>query len=158
MTMSLKLRPITLREANAFVAEHHAHHPPARGCKFTIGCYDAERLCGVVIAARPSARMLDNGTTMELTRVCTDRTPHAASKLIAAATRAAFAMGALRVVSYILEHETGTSYAAAGWSRAVEQVGGGSWSRAGRPRDDLGLFGSVPKAPQGIKVRWERSK
>jgi hypothetical protein len=152
----LILRPITLREANAFVAEHHSHHSPARGCKFAIACVDAGRLCGVVIVERPKARMLDDGTTLELSRVCTDRTSHVASKLIAAATRAAFAMGARRVVSYVLEDEAGVSYRAAGWTLAEERVGGGSWSRETRPRDGLGLFGDIAKAPQGAKRRWEK--
>lgn len=123
--MSLRLTPISLRQANAFVAEHHSHHPPTRGCKFCIGCMDGERMCGVVIVERPKARMLDNGTTLELSRVCTDRTPHAASKLISAAARAAFAMGALKVISYVLETEKGASYRAAGWKVAAQRAGGG---------------------------------
>jgi hypothetical protein len=160
----LKLRPISLREANAHIAEHHAHHPLARGCKFVIGCYEDDdvRLCGVVVVERPKARMLQDGETLELSRVCTDRTRHVASKLIAAATRAAFAMGATRVISYILDSEQGVSYEAAGWKivegrdgKAVE-AGGGSWSRDGRERDTLGLFGDVPKAPQAPKHRWEK--
>jgi hypothetical protein len=83
-----------MSDANGFIAEHHAHHPPVRGCKFCIACYDGPRLCGVVVVERPKARMLDDGHTLELSRVCTDRTAHAASKLIAAAARAACPPGA----------------------------------------------------------------
>lgn len=53
----MTLRPATLREANAFVAEHHSHHEPVRGCKFAIACLDGSRLCGVVIVERPKARV-----------------------------------------------------------------------------------------------------
>lgn len=159
--MSLLLRPITLREANAFIARHHSHHPPVRGCKFAIACLEGDRTCGVVVVERPKARLLDDGWTLELSRVCTDRTPHAASKLIAAATRASFSMGARRVVSYVLDHEHGVSYRAAGWLPVDgDSHGGGSWSRpaSGRERDGLGLFGTSPKAPQGPKRRWERRR
>lgn len=155
--MSLALRPATLREANAYVAAHHRHHGPARGCVFCVACEVDGRVCGVAIVGRPVARRLQDGRTLELTRVCTDGTTHAASKLIAAATRAALAVGCTRVVSYVLESEAGTSYRAAGWTRAGE-AGGGSWHRDARPRREaLGdLLGLPPKAPEEPKVRWER--
>ena len=34
----LSLVPVSLKDANAFVAEHHRHHKPTRGHKFSIGC------------------------------------------------------------------------------------------------------------------------
>ena len=138
--MSLRLRPSTLREANSYVLAHHRHHPPVVGYKFAIACEEDGRLCGVVIVERPKARMLDNGLTLELSRVCTDGTMHAASKLIAGAARASFAMGADRVISYVLETELGVSYAAAGWSRSDHVSSGGEWSRPsrGRARKALG--------------------
>ena len=33
----LDIRPISLAEANAFVEEHHRHHKPVVGHKFSIG-------------------------------------------------------------------------------------------------------------------------
>ena len=154
---ALSLRPITLRAANAYIAEHHRHHGPVRGCVFCIGCFEGGRLCGACVVGRPVARNLQDGTTLELTRVCTDGTKHAASKLIAAATRASFAIGCTRVVSYVLESEAGTSYLAAGWERTGESAGG-SWDRANRPREEpmRDLLGMAPKHPQGPKTRWER--
>lgn len=56
----------------------------------------------------------------------TDGTPHVASKLYAAAWRAVKAMGYVRLITYILDREAGTSAHAAGW-RLVGQAGGGSW-------------------------------
>jgi hypothetical protein len=120
----LRLRPISLRDANAHIVRFHAHHPRVRGCKYCIGAIDEHGvLRGVVVVERPKARMLDDDHTLELTRVCTDRTVHVASMLIAAAARAAFAMGARRVISYVLETESGTSYRAAGWTRVEDERG-----------------------------------
>lgn len=153
--MRLTLKPISLRDANAYVEKHHKHHPAARGCKFPIGCYFGDLLVGVVIVERPKARHLDDGWTLELTRVCTAGHQHVASKLIAAATRAAFAMGARRVISYVLAEEAGSSYLAAGWFRVEDGAGnpilfgGGEWSRPSRSRD-------LMVSPTGRKHRWER--
>ena len=83
------VRPLSLRAANAFVQEHHRHHRPVQGGKFslavTLGDGDAmpSRIVGVVIAGRPVARHLDDGWTLEVTRLCTDGTANACSKLYA---------------------------------------------------------------------------
>jgi hypothetical protein len=153
--MRLVLKPISLREANAFVEANHLLYPPARGCKFCVGCYVEETLVGVVIVERPKARHLDDGYTLEVTRLCTDGTRNVASKLIAAATRAAFAMGARRLVAYQCIEESGVPFAAAGWIRLEDtnghpiQFGGGEWSRPARLRDSM-------VSPIGKKFRWER--
>jgi len=57
----LALVPVSLKDANAFVAAHHRHHKPVTGHKFSIGCEAEGRLVGVVIAGRPVSRYLDNG-------------------------------------------------------------------------------------------------
>jgi len=142
----LKLQPITLAEANAFVVKHHRHHGTVIGHKFCIAVNDGEKIVGVVIVGRPVARHFDNGWTAEVTRLCTDGTSNAASKLYAAAWRAARAMGYERLVTYILEKEPGTSLKAAGW-RLVGIAGGGTWNRSGRPR--------VDKHPVEQKQLWE---
>lgn len=111
----LELIPMTLREANAFVEQHHRHHKPVVGHKFSIGVSDGEKVVGVAIVGRPVGRFLDDGWTLEVTRLCTDGTHNACSMLYAAAWRAARAMGYRRVVTYILESETGASLKAAGW-------------------------------------------
>ena len=45
----LRLVPVSLRDANAFVAAHHRHHKPVAGHKFSIGCETEGQLAGVVI-------------------------------------------------------------------------------------------------------------
>lgn len=92
-------------------------------------------LVGVAIVGRPVARMLQDGYTCEVTRLCTDGTRNACSKLYAAARQAAIAKGYVRGVTYILGAETGASLRAAGW-RDLGDSPGGSWSREGRERDD----------------------
>lgn len=141
----MTLAPITLRAANAYVVEHPRHHDPVRGHKFSIAALDDERLVGVVMVGRPIARMLDDGYTAEVTRLCTDGYRNACSILYGAAWRASKAMGYLRCVTYILESEDGASLRAAGWI-CDGPAGGGVWSRPSRQRDD--------HHPTERKMRW----
>lgn len=59
--MSLQLQPITQREAEAFIRQHHRHHLPPRGWKFGIAVNDGEKVVGVITVGRPVARGLDDG-------------------------------------------------------------------------------------------------
>jgi hypothetical protein len=145
LTPPLTIRPITLREANAFVEARHRHHKPVRGCVFCVAV-ETDRLCGVAIVGRPVARLLQDGLTAEITRLCTDGSSNACSKLYGAAWRAARAIGYRRLITYTLPEEGGSSLRGAGW-RLVGPAGGGSWSRAGRPRSDT--------HPLARKYRWE---
>ena len=120
----LEIRPITLREANTYVRERHRHNLPTNGHKFSIACYDGERLCGVAIAGQPIARKLDDGLTIEIRRVCTDGTRNACSILYGACSRCAREMGYKRVVTYTLTSEPGTSLKASGFINKG-QAGGG---------------------------------
>jgi hypothetical protein len=142
----LKLQPITLREARAFVARVHRHHRPPQGGLFAVGASEDDVVRAVVIVGKPVARMLNDGWTAEVTRLASDGARNACSLLYAAAWRAARAMGYRRLVTYILKEEDGTSLRAAGW-RLVGEAGGGSWSRKGRPRVDA--------HPTQGKLRWE---
>lgn len=80
----MTLTPISLSEANAFVALWHRHHKPVVGHKFSIGCEADGRLAGVAIVGRPVSRYLDDGKTLEVNRLCTDGTKNACSFLYAA--------------------------------------------------------------------------
>ena len=144
--MNLALCPVELATANAFVSEHHRHHPPVVGHKFSVGVMDEGRMCGVVIVGRPVSRRLDDGATLEVTRCCTDGTRNAASMLYGAAQRAAFALGYQRLVTYTLTTEPGTSLRAAGW-KVIGQTPGRSWSCPSRPRED--------KHTLHPRLRWE---
>ena len=58
----MKIVPITIREANAFVTEKHRHHKGKAlwGVKFAIGLGIIKVHLSVAICGRPS-RFLDNG-------------------------------------------------------------------------------------------------
>lgn len=142
----MSLIPLPLDEANAFVEQHHRHHPPVVGHKFSMGAVKDDRVVGVAIVGRPVARRLDDGMTLEVTRVCTDGTPNACSFLYSAAWRATRALGYLRLVTYTLATESGASLRAAGW-QVVGETPGRSWSCPSRPR--------VDKHPLQMKLRWE---
>ena len=152
----IELVPMTLKESRSFVARHHRHHGAPAGGLFAIGALrrgdpfppDAEPICGVAIVGRPVARMLDDGWTAEVTRLCTDGSRNACSLLYAACWRAARGMGYRRLCTYTLPVEGGASLRAAGW-RCLGETGGGSWSRRERPR--------VDKHPLQAKLRWERT-
>ena len=140
--------PMTLVRANAFVKEHHRHHGPAVGHRLSIGVADeGGKLVGVAILGRPTARMSDNGETMEITRVATDGCPNACSFLYAQARRLAHLLGYKRLLTYTLPEEGGASLRGAGYKLTSEAAGGGSWSRPSRLRTD--------KAPLQSKSRWE---
>jgi hypothetical protein len=110
----LRLKPVSLSEANEYVKQRHRHHKPVVGHKFSIGCEVDGELAGVVIAGRPVSRYLDDGRTLEVTRLCTDGTRNACSFLYAAAARAAAAMGYDRIITYTLDTENGASLRASG--------------------------------------------
>jgi hypothetical protein len=142
----IRIVPCELDEANTFVRQHHRHHGTVRGHKFSLSAAIGETVVGVAIVGRPVARGLDDGLTLEVTRVATDGTKNAASALYGAARRAAFALGFRKLVTYTLPSESGVSLRAAGY-RCIGEAGGGSWSCPSRPR--------VDKHPTQRKLRWE---
>lgn len=147
--LRLHVVPIALDEARAFIAEHHRHHVPPVGHKFSLAVADESgAVRGVACIGRPVARGLDDGWTLEVTRVATDGCPNACSALYSAAWRAARALGYRRLGTYTLATESGVSLRAAGW-REVGRVSGRSWSCPSRPR--------VDKHPTQNKIRWEAS-
>jgi len=144
----LSIQPITFEEACEFIRDHHDHHDPPQGWKFGTAVNDGENVVGVITVGRPTARHYQDGLTLEATRNCTDGTKNAASKLYAAAWRAARALGYNRLITYTLkDQEDGTSLQAAGWEVVHETAGGGSWSRPSRPR--------YTSAPECQKTLWE---
>ena len=144
----LTLIPISLALANAFVAQHHRHHQPVVGHKYSIGCALGSRLIGVAITGRPVSRYLDNGTMLEVTRLCTDGTPNACSILYAASARAAKAMGYTKIVTYTLDTENGASLRAAGW-RCEGLAGGKQWTGKRKP--------AKPISPPQRKLRYSKT-
>jgi len=149
---------ISLRIANFFVALHHRHHKPVVGHKFSIGCMINSELVGVAIVGRPVSRYLDNGTTLEVTRLCTDGAKNACSKLYSAAAREAKKRGYDKIITYILETENGASLRASGWDYAGK-AGGKIWTGERNPlkeTEQISLFEKECPYPQCMKKRYEK--
>lgn len=145
--MKLRVVPCDLLEANAFVRQHHRHHQPVPGHKFSLAVSDStDTVRGVAIVSRPTARMSDDAMTLEVVRVATDGCRNACSALYGAARRATFALGYTRLLTYTLPAEGGASLRGAGF-KLIGEAGGGSWSRGTRPR--------VDRHPLQSKLRWE---
>jgi len=142
----LHIYPVTYRFACEFIRKHHRHHGAPQGHKFSIACFETNRIVGVATVGRPVSRYLDNGTTAEVTRLCTDGTRNACSKLYAACRRIVREMGYATIITYTLDTELGTSLIAAGWKKAEGTFGGRNWNVPGRPR--------TIKCPQQFKHKY----
>lgn len=153
LDMGLEVRPITFKQATAFVAEHHRHNKPPRGWKFGAGAFNDTELVAVVMVGRPVARAI-GADTVEVNRLCVNPgadpalTWNACSQLYGWAAREAKARGFARIITYTLESEGGGTLVAAGWTKEA-RTKGGSWNTPSRPRED--------QAPTVRKWRWSRS-
>lgn len=154
--MKLKVKPISLAQANEFIIKNHRHHDKVQGHKFSEAVYKGDKLVGVACVGRPVSRHLDDNKTLEVTRLCTDGTYNACSILYARCARIAKDMGYEKIITYILDSETGISLKASGWHLEEDNVGGGCWSSPSRPRElmEINLFGETKKYPINKKQRW----
>lgn len=154
----MKIRPISLRDANRFVIKHHRHHKQVQGSKFSIGLFDNECMVGVAICGRPVGRKLDDGVTIEVNRLCViDGVKNGCSMLYSACGKIARAMGYEKAITYILDTESGVSLKASGWTFDAENVGGKAWNSSGkmiRTDEVTNLFGTEKKYPNVMKQRW----
>lgn len=139
-------RPITQRAARAWVQATHRHLSAPRGDVIRLALVDdAGCIRAVGMAGRPVARMLDDGLTLEITRIASDGLANACSMLYGALRRAGVELGYQRFITYTLPEEGGASLRASGWTIDGE-AGGGEWSRASRQR------GTAERGD--IKHRW----
>ena len=144
----LHAAPISLAEANTYVEKIHRHNGKLPSSKFAVALVDDDGLVhGVAIAGLPKARMLNDGGTLEVNRVCTDGARNACSQLYGACARAAKAIGYWRLVTYTLASEPGSSLLASGWKK-VADLKGRSWKERW---GDLYRDSNDTSA----KVRWE---
>lgn len=156
----LKAVPIEFAEANAYVNAYHRHHVAVKRDKFRVGCEYDGRLVGVIQVGNPVARMLCDGKTLEVVRLCTDSTVKGVcSFLYSKAARIAKELGYSKIITYILDTEDGTSLKAAGWVKEAD-VKGHKWHCPSRPREQftqVDLFGeNRQKYPANDKQRWSK--
>ena len=156
--MALRLRPLAIKTARRYIAEHHRHNAPPNGGLFAAGVETEDgELAGVAIIARPVSTGNDDGWTCEVTRCCTDGARNACSMLYGAAARAAKALGYKRILTYTLASEPGIALRASGW-REVARTKWRPWNHKRRSRSThvTDLLGERSKYSQEDKVRWER--
>lgn len=150
-----ELVPVSLDEARRFVAQLHRHNKPPRTWKFGVGLEHEGALVGVAMAGRIVSRELQTRQprAIEITRVCTDETRNANSRLYGALCRAAKALGYQRAYTYTLEEESGASLRAAGF--VVDGTVAARDHHGGRARYQENLLGEAVR-PEGAKLRWRR--
>lgn len=142
----MRIQPITLKEASAFINANHRHHRATVGHKFSIGLFEGDKMIGCAVCGRPVSRYLDDGKICEINRLCTDGTPNACSMLYGACCRVAKAMGYREVITYILQSENGASLRASNF--VCEGTAGGTHWTGSRNRSQ--------ETPQEMKTRWRR--
>ena len=141
-----KHRQYKLNEVKPFINQTHRHHESPQGCNFALGVKLGERFIGVITAGRPVARALDDGTALEITRVCVrPGYKNLCSYLYSCMVRIAKELNYDKVITYTLDSEQGTSVKAAGF-RFSHKSPGGVWSCRSRPRST--------NAPTGSKNAW----
>ena len=150
--LSKHIVPITLRDANSFVTAHHRHHDSVTGCKFAVGLCKTvngeDRLIGVAICGRPVSRMLDDGYTLEINRLCVTEDGNCCSMLYGACCRIAKEMGYRKIVTYILQSESGVSLKASNFRLEDDCCGGANWTGSRKRKDNA--------VPEEMKQRWIR--
>ena len=141
----MHIKPITFREASAYINKNHRHHNATVGCKFCISVVDENgQLRGVAVCGRPVSRRLDDGLTLEINRVCTDGYKNACSMLYGVCCRIAKAMGYKKVITYTLQSEDGASLKASNFI-CEGQAGGTHWTGIRNKGQDI---------PAEMKNRW----
>jgi hypothetical protein len=148
-----RIVPVTLTDAKRFVGQFHRHNKPPVGWLFGNGLEIDGELVGVAVAGRPVARALDNGRSVEITRVCTKGDKNANSKLYGAILRAASALGYERAYTYTLKSESGATMLAVGFTVDAELGERKTWNCPARQRVQTDLFGNETR-PSEPKIRW----
>ena len=158
MAKRISTKPITIKEANHFVSEHHRHHrPTTRNCgKWAISAINnlTNEVIGVAISANPVSATYMDGYTIEITRLCViENAPlGTASYLLSQCAKIWKQMGGKKIITYTLDYESGASLKGAGWEQVSIVKPHNNWRNKsnmdGKTRDELVVY-------QHKKFRWE---
>jgi len=138
----LHAAPITRQAAKSWIESTHRHLRAPCGDVCRVALIDeGGSIRAVGMAGRPSARALDDGLTLEITRVASDGAANACSMIYGALRRAGVALGFRRFVTYTLPEEGGRRFGLrAGRSTARLPAGNGTRPPEGeRPPCDPNL-------------------
>lgn len=146
----LTARPISIKDANLLVKEHHRHSRPVHAARFAVSAVYQGRVVGVAIVGNPVARKLVADGTAEVVRCCTvpDAPKGTASFLYSLARRVWQTMGGLKLLTYTLTAESGATMRGAGWKQAAYVAPSRGPDRPSRPRVNREIY-ALPK------IRWE---
>lgn len=155
----MEAKPMELKEVQAYINQYHRHHMAAHRDKFRIAAMENGGIVGVIQVGRPVSRILDDGKTLEVLRLCSNGTRNVCSFLYSRAARIAKEMGYKKVITYILQSENGSSLKASGWHCEADNVGGSNWNTPSRQRyviaTQMSMFEEKMKYPIGVKKqRW----
>lgn len=149
----MRVVPITLKQANEMISQLHRHHKPVVGHRFSLAAInDLGALVGCCVVGRPVARMVNQYTVAEVTRLATDGSPNACSFLYGAAARVCREMGFESIQTYTLPEEGGASLRASGWV-CEGPTGGGDWNRGGSATHK----NRRTDQPMQQKIRWRKT-
>ncbi len=121
MAKVVSIKPLTIKEANEFIKEHHRHHRPTarNNGKWALAAVDDNSvIVGVVIASSPVSATYMDGLTIELTRLCVkEGAPKGVCSFLLSKSCSIWrSMGGVRVITYTLASESGASLRGAGWT------------------------------------------
>lgn len=151
--------PLSKTTARQFIQEHHRHNeaPSQMQVMFAVGLIGPDGMIGCATAGRPVARLLDDGLTLEVSRVCVlEGNKNANSMLYGSIRRAATALGYRRLVTYTLPDESGASLRAVGFTDPID-IRIRSWQDGSkvRVRHDVNLWGERKMTQNVPKLRWD---
>lgn len=136
----IRLTPYPVKHGLSWVRRTHRRQPKIAGAMWCVAAWVGGELRGVALVGKPKARELDSLACdpveiLEVVRVAVvEGTPNACSALYGSCSRAARAMGADGLLTYIHLDEQGISLKAAGWVED-KTTDGGEWGREGRQRE-----------------------
>lgn len=158
--MAITAEPIELKQAQEFINRLHRHHAASVRDKFRIAAKKGGEIVGVAQVGRPIARSLCDGYTLEVLRLCTNGEKDVCSFLYSRCARIAREMGYRKIITYILETESGTSLKASGWVCVEEKCGGATWENCTRTKkrpEQLCMIEQKEKYPCNVsKKRFEK--
>lgn len=157
MSKKIYSRPITIKDANEFVKQHHRHHRPTsrNSGKWAISAVNVlGETIGVLIAGNPVSATYMDGVTLEITRLCVipGSPKGTCSFLLGKCRKIWHTMGGERILTYTLDEESGASLRGAGWEKTATVHPHKRWTNKnkfdGLLRDDLEIYSKK-------KLRWE---
>lgn len=144
-----RVRPISYRQACAYISAHHQQLDRPQGHTFSLGLTNhAGNLIGVAMVGRPDVRHHDDGLTAEVILLATDGPRNACSVLLAAAWRVARRMGYQRLITYTRTDRPAAGLRAAGWKVVAEASSAPRRNRLSRHRAPRGTGDAT-------RTRWQ---